>query len=224
MAAGTVEAVVTGRPRPPRRRRWLAIAIPAVLAAAYLGATGSTHAALSGGSVGWSAVTPASAGSLTEPTAAEYAEVFPTSQAYSRVLWTRMPGGEMSFGFQVHNGGPVPVTLLGVGLRILDPDVNPMITVGTLLNPGLPHSGPFHPVSLGPGDSVWVGLTERVTCPAIIRHDAQRMVSLGQADTSFAGDATSPVVVRYRVLGLTMSQTLSLDQPLLIMLPYTACR
>jgi hypothetical protein len=50
------------------------------------------------------------------------------------------------------------------------------------------------------------------------------MVSLGQADTSFAGDATSPVVVRYRVLGLTMSQTLSLDQPLLIMLPYTACR
>jgi hypothetical protein len=30
--------------------------------------------------------------------------------------------------------------------------------------------------------------------------------------------------VRYRVLGLTMSQTLSLDQPLLIMLPYTACQ
>lgn len=42
-----------------------------------------------------------------------------------------------------------------------------------------------------------MGLTERVTCP---------------------------VVVRYRVLGLTMSQTLSLDQPLLIMLPYTACQ
>ena len=55
-------------------------------------------------------------------------------------------------------------------------------------------------------------------------HDAQTMASRGQADTSYAGDATSPVVVHYRVLGLTMPQTLSLDQPLLIMLPYTACR
>jgi len=89
---------------------------------------------------------------------------------------------------------------------------------------GLPHTVPFHPVSLAPGDSVSVGLTERVTCPAIVRHDAQTMASRGQADTSYAGDATSPVVVHYRVLGLTMSQTLSLDQPLLIMLPYTACR
>jgi hypothetical protein len=224
MAIGTVDAVVTGRPRPPHRRRWLAIAIPAVLAAAYLGAASSTHAALRGGFVGWSAVLPASGGNLTEPTAAEYADVFPTSQAYSQVLWAHRPGGEVSFSFQVHNRGPVPVTLLGVSLRILDPDVNPMVKVGALLNAGLPHARPFHPVSLGPGDSVWVGLTERVTCPAIIRHNAQRMVSLGQADTSFAGDATSPVVVRYRVLGLTMSQTLSLDQPLLIMLPYTACQ
>jgi len=58
--------------------------IPVTFAAAYLGAIGSTHAALSGGFVGWSAVTPASPGSLTEPTAAEYAKVFPTSQAYSR--------------------------------------------------------------------------------------------------------------------------------------------
>jgi len=223
MAVGTAEAVVTGRPRPRRRRRWLAAVIVAALAAAFLGAIGSTHAALSGGFVRWYAVTPAS-GSLTAPTAAQYAQVFPTSQAYYRVLWARRPGGEVYFGFQVHNGGPVPVTLLGVRLRVLDPDINPMVTVGTLLNAGLPHSGPFHPVSLGPGDSVWVGLTERVTCPAIIRHDAQRMVRLGQADTSVTGDATSPVVVRYRVLGLTTSQTLSLVQPLLIMLPYTACQ
>jgi hypothetical protein len=177
-----------------------------------------------GGFVGWSGVLPASGGSLTEPTAAQYAEVFPASQAYSGVLWAHRPGGEVSFGFQVHNGGPVPVTLTGVDLRVLDPDTNPMVKVGALLNPGLTQAGPFHPVALGPGDSVWVGLTERVTCPAIIRHDARRMASRGQADTSFTGDATSPVVVHYRVLGLTMSQTLSLDQPLLIMLPFTACQ
>ena len=47
MAIGTVEDVVTGRPRPPRRRRWLTIAIPAAITAAYLGATGSTSQTLS---------------------------------------------------------------------------------------------------------------------------------------------------------------------------------
>jgi hypothetical protein len=42
-------------------------------------------------------------------------------------------------------------------------------------------------------------------------------------DTSWLGDATSPVVVRYRVLGITMSQTLSIGEPILVMQPYRAC-
>ena len=45
-----------------------------------------------------------------------------------------------------------------------------------------------------------------------------------QPDTSVVGDATSPVVVRYRVLGVTMTQTLSVAEPILVMLPYSACK
>jgi hypothetical protein len=44
------------------------------------------------------------------------------------------------------------------------------------------------------------------------------------ARTSWAGSATSPVVLRYRVLGLSMSQTVTADSPLLVEMPYRACK
>jgi hypothetical protein len=53
---------------------------------------------------------------------------------------------------------------------------------------------------------------------------ARALSNRGQSDTSFLGDATSPVVVRYRVLGVTMAQTLSIAEPILVMLPYRACK
>jgi hypothetical protein len=224
MAASTIDAPATARPHPPRRgRRWLAAAA-VLVAAAAVSAVLSTHATLSADEVGSYGVLPGSGTSLTEPTAAQYRHVFPTSQGYSQVLWASRPGGEFTFGFAIHNGGPVPVTLLGLSLRILDPGINVLAPAGVLHRAGLDHQSPFHPVSLGPGATVYVGLTERVICPAIITRDARDMASRGQQDTSYAGDATTPVIVRYRVAGLTMSQTLSLGQPLLIMLPYTACR
>lgn len=83
---------------------------------------------------------------------------------------------------------------------------------------------PFHPVALGPGGSVDVGLTERVICDPTIRKDARMMARGHQGDTSVLGQGTSPVVVRYRVLGVTMSQTLSLTRPILVMQYYRSCR
>src|SRR5262249_600842 len=52
-------------------------------------------------------------------TAAERAQLGPTP-GYSEVLWATRPGGEVSFGFQLHNGGVVPITLTGLALRTFD--------------------------------------------------------------------------------------------------------
>ncbi len=225
MVASTTEAVVKAPPPRSRRGRWLAIVTVTGLAAVYLAAITSTHPALSASPVGWSGVLPVNSGSLAAPTAAEYASVFPTDQGYGEVLWANRPGGVVTFGFSVHNGGPVPVTLLGVALRTFAPGVvNALAPAGAQLGPGFGQMTPFHPVALAPGGTVWAGLTERVICDPTIRGDARAMSSRGQPDTSFLGDATSPVVVHYRVLGVTMAQTLSLAEPILVMLPYRACK
>jgi hypothetical protein len=78
---------------------------------------------------------------------------------------------------------------------------------------------PFHPVALGPGESVAVALTERVVCDPMIRRDAR----LPGAGSSWIGDATSPVILHYRVLGASMSQTVTLAMPVLVVLPYRSC-
>jgi hypothetical protein len=106
MVASTAGAVVTAPPPRSRRSRWLAAAIVAGLAAVYPAAITSTHAALSAGAVGWSGLLPVNSGSLTSPTAAEYASVFAATEGYGEVLWAPRPGGEVTFGFPVHNGGP----------------------------------------------------------------------------------------------------------------------
>ena len=225
MVASTTEAVVKAPPPRSRRGRWLAIVTVTGLAAVYLAAITSTHAALSASPVGWSGVLPVNSGSLAAPTAAEYASVFPTDQGYGEVLWANRPGGEVTFGFSVHNSGPVPVTLLGVALRTFDPRVvHAFAPAGAQLGYSFGQLTPFHPVAVAPGDTVWVALTERVICDPTIRRDARLMSTGGQPDTSVLGDATSPVVVRYRVLGVTMAQTLSLAEPILVMLPYRACK
>jgi hypothetical protein len=112
-----------------------------------------------------------------------------------------------------------------VAPRAFDPGVaNALAPAAEQLGPGFGQMTPFHPVALGPGDTVWAGLTERVVCDPTIRRDASALALGNRPDTSILGDATSPVVVRYRVLGVTMSQTLSVAQPILVMLPYRACK
>lgn len=225
MVTSTAEAVVKAPPPRSRRGRWLAAAIVAVLAVAYLAAITSTHAALSAGAVGWSAPLPDGSGGLATPTAAEYADVFPSSEGYGQVLWANRPGGELAFGFSLHNGGPVPVTLLGMALRVLRPDVvHVLALVRAQLGSGYGQMKPFHPVALGPGGTMLAGLNVRVICDPTIRADARMLANRHVADTSYLGDATSPVVVRYRVLGVTMTQTLNIPEPILVMQPYTACK
>jgi hypothetical protein len=225
VVASTTEPVVKAPPPRSPRGRWLAIATVTGLAAVYLAAITSTHAALSTSPVGWSAVLPANGDSLAAPTSAEYASVFPIDQGYGEVLWANRPGGEVTFGFSVHNGGLAPVILLGVTLPAFAPGVvNALAPGGAQLGPGVGQMTPFHPVSLAPGGTVRAGLTERVICDPTIRRDARALSNSSQPDTSFLGDATSPVVVRYRVLGVTMAQTLSLAEPILVMLPYRACK
>ncbi len=51
-----------------------------------------------------------------------------------------------------------------------------------------------------------------------------RSPTVTSPDTSLLGDATSPVAVRYGVLGVTMAQTLSPAEPILVMPPYCACK
>jgi len=225
VVASTTEAVVKAPPPRSRRGRWLALVTVTGLAAVYLAAITSPHATLSASPVGWSGVLPVNSGSLATPTSAEYASVFPTEQGFGEVLWANRPGGELTFGFSVHNGGPVPVTLLGVALRTFAPGaVNALAPAGAQLGQGFGQMTPFRPVALAPGGTVWAGLTERVICDPTIRRDARAMSNGDQPDTSVVGDATSPVVVRYRVLGVTMTQTLSVAEPILVMLPYSACK
>lgn len=225
MVAPPVQAEVKTPPPRSRRTRWLSASIAVALAVVYLAAITSTHAALSGGEVFWTAPLPAGRSGLAVPSAAEYASVFPTNQGYGEVLWANRPGGELAFGFDVHNGGPVPVTLLGVSLRGFDPrSIHVLAGAGAQLGPGYGQMTPFHPVALGAGSSMDVGLTVRVICDPTIRGDARMMANRHQGDTSWLSQGTSPVVVRYRVFGVTMSQTLSLIQPVLIMQYYRSCR
>jgi hypothetical protein len=224
MVAHAAEALVRVPPPRSRRARWLAASIVAALAVAYLTAITSTHAALGGGEVFWWAPLPVGRSGLTDPTAAEYASVFPTSQGYGHVLWANRPGGELAFGFDVHNGGPVPMTLLGVALRVLNPEsIHVLDIAGAQLGAGFGQMTPFHPAPLGPGGSVDVGLTLRVICDPTIRKDARMMAHEHQLDTSGLGQGTTPVIARYRVLGVTMSQTLSIIQPILVGQYYRSC-
>jgi hypothetical protein len=71
--------------------------------------------------------------------------------------------------------------------------------------------------------AVPVGLTERVVCDPTIRPHAGRLPG-NRAATSWLGDATSPVVLHYRVLGVTMSQTVTVAMPILVALPYRSCK
>jgi hypothetical protein len=222
MAADAAGAMIRTGGRRLRRPGWLAVIVVAGLAAVYLTAIGSTHATLTGGFVGWSGVVPRAATGLAWPTAAQREQIGPLS-GYSEVLWASRPGGEVIFGFQIHNAGPVPVTVLSLALHRFDPrTVGVFAPAGAQLGPGFGQMKPFHPVTLGPGGTVPAGLTERVICAPIIRADAR--LPGDPAATSVVADSTSPVVVRYRALGITMSQALSLATPVMVALPYRACK
>ena len=204
------------------RGRLLAIVL-ACLAAGYLIALASTRLALAGGEVGWSGPVSGKGIGLASMTMAEQARSGMSRQGYSQVLWATRPGGEVSFGFDLHNGGVVPITVVGLELRGFDPGVvNALAQRGALLGPdGRGGMTPFRPVTLGPGASVAVGLTERIRCDQTLRRDARLPGHRG--DHSYLGDATSPVVVHYTALGVSMSQTLSLSKPVLVVLPYASC-
>jgi hypothetical protein len=206
-----------------RRRRWLALAAVLLTGAAYLAAIGSTHVALSGGFVGWSDPVSGHSLGLGPMTAADQAFTGGQTAGYSSVLWADRPGGEVSFGFSLHNGGLVPVTVLGLRLRGFDPGViNDLVAGGAQLGPG--KSGgmtPFHPVTIDAGDSLAAGLTERVACDPNLRRAARQPG--GRGGSSWLGDATSPVVVHYRALGVSTAQTLTLATPVLVVMPYRAC-
>jgi hypothetical protein len=218
MDAGLAERQAgAGSPR-AGRGRWLALIALGCLVAVYFAAAASTHATLRAGPLGWAG----RSGGLGPITTAERAWIGPTP-GYSSVLWAGRPGSEVSFGFEVHNGGPVPVTLLGLALPVYHPDVvHVFAPAGVQLGNSYDQMKPFHPVALGPGGTAAVGLTERLICDPTIRRDA-RMPG-DPARTSWLGDATSPVIVRYRVLGLTTSQTVTVAAPLLVVQPYRACK
>ena len=220
-------AQTTGAAAPPgwaqlRRSPWLAAIAAAVLVALYLGAVTSTHAVVGGSEVGWGGPAEGHGAGLGPFTAAERELAGPTA-GFGAVLWASRPGGEVTFGFTLHNGGPVPVTLVGLALRTPGPGVvHALAPAGAQAGPDLGQLRPFRPVTLGPGGSVPVALTERVVCDPIIRSDAR--LPDGRGLNSVLGDATSPVVLRYRVLGITTSQTVRLGSPVLVLLPYRACR
>jgi hypothetical protein len=99
--------------------------------------------------------------------------------------------------------------------------ITDLAAAGALLGPN--KSGvmsAFHPVTIGSGGSVALGLTERVISDPTARSDTR----LRRSGTSFFGDATSPMVVRYRALGIVTSQTLTLTSPTLVLMPCRSCR
>ena len=221
MSTDVAAKTTAASPPRPRRRRWLFLGA-GVLVAACLAALWSTHATLSGGSVYWSGPVPGKNIGLKPATGAERTSAGMQGD-YSQVYWASKPGGEVTFGFNLHNGGIVPMTVLS--LRPLDPDplaVHDLAPVSALLGPDkFGRLTPFHPVALGPGATVAVGLTERVVCQPVIRQDA--VAGRHSGGMSYLGGATSPIVVRYRVLGLPASQTISLTGPVLVVMPYRAC-
>jgi hypothetical protein len=123
VAVNVTEEMADASPARPRRGHWLAVIIViivALLAAAYMAAVSYSHAALSGGFTGWSGVVPGHSAGLGSVTSADRALIGPTP-GYSQVLWASRPGGEVTAGFQVHNGGPIAGTLLGLAPRSLYP-------------------------------------------------------------------------------------------------------
>lgn len=80
---------------------------------------------------------------------------------------------------------------------------------------------PHHPVTVGPGGSVPVALIVRVACgpPG---HDAP--AAGPRAAGIWSTGATSPVVVHYQVLGLRMSQTLTVGEPVVVAMCTSACQ
>ncbi len=214
----------TASPPRSRRARWFAVGV-ALAGALYLAAIWSTHVTFTASAVRWSGPVPGKAVGLSPITAAERAWTGAGSRlgSYRQVLWAARPGGEVALGFDLHNGGPVPVTVLGLRLPGLGSGVIDDLAPGlALLGPGT--SGtitPFHPVTLAPGGSAGVGLTEHVVCDPAVRHDARLPGHRGHG--SWMGDATSPVVVRYRALGVPTSETLALTAPMLVVMPYRSC-
>ena len=208
-------------PPRPRRARWFAMGA-ALLAAGYLIAVWSTHITLTASQVRWSGAVPGKGAGLSPITRAERARAGVRAAGNRVVLWVSRPGGEVAFGFRLHNGGPVPVTVLG--LRLLVPGVIGDLAPGAaLLGPGTSDTmTAFHQVTLGPGGSAGVGLTERVVCGAALRRDARQPGRRGSG--SWVGDATGPVVVRYRALGVPTSETLTLTGSLLVVMPHQSCR
>jgi hypothetical protein len=222
MNADAARDITTAAPRRRWGARWLAVLAAAFLAAAVLAAGASTHLALSADAVGWSGAVPGHSAGLAPITLAQRNRIGPVP-GYRQILWASRPGGEITAGFTLHNGGPVPVTILGVALRGYLPGVIRDLSPAGALGPGTDgRLARFHAMALGPGDSAAVGLTERVICDPTVREDAR--LPGGRGDYSWLGDATSPVVVRYRALGVTMSQTLALTAPVLVVQPYTSCR
>jgi hypothetical protein len=61
-----------------------------------------------------------------------------------QVLWAARPGGEVTSGFQVPNGGPVPVTLAGVALHTAGRGLtNALASAGAQAGPGFGQMTPF---------------------------------------------------------------------------------
>jgi hypothetical protein len=225
MAAGAARVgAAISWPQRGGRRRLAAVVVVACLATAYLIGLVSTRAAVAGGAVNWSGPVSGKGAGLASMTPAQGARSGMSAQGYSNVLWASRPGGEVFFGFELRNRGLVPVTIVGLALRRFDPGViNALAPAGALIESGRSGSmAPFHPVTLGPGASVSVGLVERIICQQTLRRDARLPGHRG--DHSYLGDATSPVVVHYQALGVTMSQTVSLQTPVLVVLPYRSCR
>lgn len=222
MGTGLAEKQAGAGPPRTGRGRWLALIALGCLVAVYFAAVASTHAALRASPLIWADPLPGRSGGLGPITTAERKWIGPV-RGYSRVLWASRPGGEVAVGFEVHNEGPVPVTLLGLALPVYHPDVvHVFAPAGAQLGNSYGQMKPFHPVALGPGGTMAVGLTERLICDPTVRLDA-RMPG-DPARTSWLGDATSPVIVRYSVLGLTTSQTVTVPAPLLVVQPYRACK
>ena len=118
-------------------------------------------------------------------------------------------GGEAGIGFSIHNAGPVPITLLSVDLaQSVPPDVVTALLLARAgaSNPSPSKMTPFHPVALGPGDTVQAELTERIWANG--KYGA------------YAITGSIIVVVRYRVLGITMSRTFSPASSLPVMRTY----
>jgi hypothetical protein len=62
-----------------------------------------------------------------------------------------------------------------------------------------------------------------ILVPEVRRRPQPTRLPDNRGTCSWLGDATSPVVLRYRVLGVTMSQTVTVATPILVILPYPSC-